>query len=150
MGQPPMQPILPLKDRTKCGAVLLEVILALVLFAAAAAIIGAGIHSAINGVERQKLSAHAVNLAVSVISEIQMGLRTLESVGPEPFESPFDHWTWQLVLAPTETEAGETSDLTRVEVIVRHDEPPLVHRLTQVLKLEKRTKPIITASHFQQ
>ena len=127
---------------------LLEVVLALVLFAAAAAIIGAGIHSAINGVERQKLNAHAVNLAISVISEIQIGVRTLESVGPEPFETPFDHWTWQLVLAPTETEAGEASNLTRVEVIVRHDEPPLVHRLTQVLNPEKKTKPTVAAANF--
>ena len=128
---------------------LLEVVLALVLFAAAAAIIGGGIHSAIHGVERQKLNAHAVNLAISVISEIQMGLRTLESVGPEPFESPFDHWTWQLVFASTETETGETSALTAVEVIVRHDEPPLVHRLTQVLKLEKNNKRAITTAHYQ-
>ena len=131
-------PVLPLKHRSARGAVLLEVILALVLFAAAAAIIGAGIHSAINGVERQKLNAHAVNLAVSVISEIQMGLRTVESVGPESFVSPFDHWTWELALAPAEDEAGEVSELTRVEVIVRHDDPALVHRLTQLLKLEKK------------
>lgn len=134
------------KVRTPRGAVLLEVILALVLFAAAAAIIGAGIHSAINGVERQRLNAHASNLAVSILSEIQMGLRTTESVGPASFDSPFDHWTWELVLTPTETEAGEASNLTRVEVIVRHDEPALVHRLTQVLKLEKKAASTSTAA----
>jgi type II secretory pathway pseudopilin PulG len=128
-----------------CGAVLLEVVLALVLFAAAAAIIGAGLHSAINGVERQKLSAHAINLAVSVLSEIQMGLRNAESAGPEPFDSPFDHWTWQLVLTPTETEDGEPGDLTSVEVIIRHDAPAQVQRLTQVLKLEKKSTATLTA-----
>ena len=132
--------------RAARGAVLLEVILALVLFVAAAAIIGAGIHSAIHGVERQRLNAHAVNLAVSVISEIQMGLRTVESVGPDPFDSPFDHWSWELILTPTETEAGEASDLSRVEVIVRHDDPALVHRLTQVLKLEKGPRPAAAAA----
>ena len=128
------------------GALLLEVVLALVLFAAAAAIIGAGLHSAVNGVERQKLSAHAINLAVSVLSEIQMGFRKTESAGPESFESPFDHWTWQLVLTPTETEAGEPGDLTRVEVIIRHDNPAQVQRLTQVLKLDKKTKTTLTAA----
>ena len=128
------------------GAVLLEVILALVLFAAAAAIIGAGLHSAIAGVERQKLNAHAVNLAASVLAEIQMGLRPPESVGPESFDSPFDRWTWELVLTPIETDAGEPGDLTRVEVIVRHGEPALVQRLTQVLKLEKKTRPSITTA----
>ena len=131
------------------GAVLLEVILALVLFAAAAAIIGAGFHSAISGVERQKLNAHAVNLAVSVLSEIQMGLRTVESVGPESFVSPFDHWTWALALSSAEDEAGEVSGLTRVEVIVRHDDPPLVHRLTQLLKLEKKLSTTTAAVTLQ-
>ena len=142
-------PVLPLKHHAARGAVLLEVILALVLFAAAAAIIGAGIHSAINGVERQKLNAHAVNLAVSVISEIQMGLRTVESVGPESFASPFDRWTWELALAPAEDEAGEVSELTRVEVIVRHDDPALVHRLSQLLKLEKKLSTTTAAVSFQ-
>ena len=119
--------------------------LALTLFAAAAAIIGVAIRSAISGVERQKLQAHAANLAITVFSEIQMGLRGVESVGPESFESPFEGWSWQLVLSPTETEAGEPSDLTRVEVIVRHDEPVLVRRLTQVMKLEKKTAATIGA-----
>ena len=134
-------------DRTaRQGAVLLEVILALVLFAAAAAVIGAGLNSAVSGVERQKLNAHAVNLGVSVLSEIQIGLRTAESAGPEPFDRPFERWTWQLVLTPTETETGESSDLTRVEVIVRHEDPALVHRLTQVLKLKKRPQPATAAA----
>src|SRR5258705_12328538 len=79
-------------DSCKRGAVLLEVVLALTLFAAAAAIIGAAIHSAINGVERQKLQTHATDLAISVLSEIQMGLRTVEAVGPESFDTPFERW----------------------------------------------------------
>ena len=138
------------KGQAKSGAVLVEVILALVLFAAAAVVIGAGMHSAIEGVTRQKLNLHAVNLAVSVLSEIQMGFRSVESLGPETFESPFDHWTWQLILTPTETDAAETSDLTRVEIIVRHDDPAVVHRLTQILKLEKKTEVPITATPVAQ
>jgi type II secretory pathway pseudopilin PulG len=128
---------------SKRGAVLLEVVLALTLFAAAAAVIGAAVHAAITGIERQKLEAHAANLAITVLSEIQMGVRTVESLGPDTFESPFEEWSWQLVLTGTENEAGESSDLTRVEVVVRHDEPVFVHRLTQVLKLPK--KPQISA-----
>jgi len=118
------------------GAVLLEVILALVLFVAAAAVISSALNASLDGVERQKLKTHAVNLALSVLSELQMGLRTTESTGPEPFESPFENWTWQLALTPQEDEVGETSGLTQVEVIIRHDEPALVYRLAQVLKLE--------------
>ena len=134
------------KGRSDHGAVLLEVVLALVLFAATAAIVGAGMHAAIDSVERQKLNTHALNLAVSVLSEIQMGFRTVESVGPESFNSPFDHWTWQIILTPTENEAGELSDLTRVEVVIRHDDPVVVQRLAQVLKLEQTTQTAMNAA----
>ena len=140
----------PLTGRTTCAAVLLEVVLALVLFVAAATIIGASLNSAMHGVERQKLNAHAVNLTVSVVSELQMGTRTVEILGPAPFESPFEHWTWQLVLTPIESEVGEYSDLTGVEVIVRHDSPQMVHRLTQMLKLDRGTSlPKKETAYFQ-
>ena len=115
---------------------LLEVILALALFAAAAAIISSGISAAFEGVERQKRNAHALDLAISLLSEIKMGLRTLESTGPEPFESPFDAWTWELVLAGTETAAGEATDLTQVEAVIRHPESEFVFRLAETLKTE--------------
>jgi type II secretory pathway pseudopilin PulG len=130
------------------GAVLLEVILALVLLAATAVIIGTGFNSAISSVDRQKLSAHAADLAITVFSEIQMGLRSPDSEGPEPFDRPFDDWTWQLVRTPVENEAGEFGGLTRVEVIVRHDDPEFVHRLTQVLKLEKAAPAAGVAAAF--
>ena len=125
-------------QRTARGAILLEVILALVLFAAAATIVGTALTSAVASVERQKLSLHAADLSISMISEIQLGLRSNTTAGPEAFEKPFEHWTWQLVATPTETEAGESSDLTRMEVIIRHDNPVVVHRLTQVLRLGRR------------
>ena len=128
------------------GAVLLEVILALVLFAAAATIIGNSLTSAMESVERQRLSIHAVNLAGSVLAEIQLGIRSSTAGGPEAFEKPFDHWTWQLVPVATETEAGESSDLTRLEVVVRHDDPTWVHRLTQVLKVGQSRPPTPSAN----
>ena len=74
-----------------------------------------------------------------------MGLRTTESIGPEPFEAPFEDWTWQLTLTPTDDEVGEASGLTMVEVIIRHEEPALVYRLAQVLKLEPPKTPKLVA-----
>ena len=70
-----------------------------------------------------------------------MGIRAPSAVGPEAFEKPFDHWTWQLVSLGTETEAGDASGLTRLEVIIRHDSPVLVHRVTQLLRLVPRRSP---------
>jgi hypothetical protein len=117
------------------GAVLLEVILALVLFVAAAAVVTAGINASLDSVERQRYRAHALDLAVSVISELQAGIRSPTSAGPEDFPAPFRDWTWELQTAALETEPGETAALTRVEVIIRSKSMPVVQRLAQVVRL---------------
>ncbi len=126
--------------RVANGAVLLEVVLALVLFVGTVAIVTSAMNSALSGVERQKLNLHASNLAVSVLSELQMGALSIPAGGPDAFAPPFENWTWQLALTPAETETGDSSGLTRVEVVIRHKEESVVQRLAQVLKLD-RPKP---------
>src|SRR5687767_12961746 len=74
----------------KTAAVLLEVVLALVLIAAAAAVIGGGLSVSIDRVQLLKLNAHASDLAISVMSELQMGTKVLSPEGPEAFEAPFE------------------------------------------------------------
>jgi hypothetical protein len=118
------------------GAVLLEVVLALVLFVAAAAILSSGLSSSLDGIERLRLEAHAADLAVSVLSELQMGIRTLALSGPQPFETPREGWTWELVSTPVQAELEDTNAFKKIEVIIRHDEPALVYRLSQVLQLD--------------
>ncbi len=118
------------------GAVLLEVVLALVLLAGAAAVIGAGLGRSIDSVERQRLNMHAANLAASVLAEVQLGLRTPGN-GPQAFEVPFEHWSWELHTAPVESPLGhahESSTLNLVEAVVRHDDPPVTHRLAQIIR----------------
>src|SRR5262245_56676250 len=117
------------------AAILLEVVLALALFAAAAVIIGTGLGSSIDAVERQRLNTHAADLAVTVMAELQLGIRKTET-GPEAFEAPFEHWSWELSITTVESELGQGTQLSLVEVIIRHDDPPVVHRLGQVLKLD--------------
>ena len=118
----------------KSGSVLLEVVLALVLFVAAAAIVTSGMNASMDSVERQRLNVHAMDLAVTMLSEIQIGLRSAEAAGPEDFEAPFDNWTWELQATPVETQIGETSTLFKVEVVIRHKEAPVVYRLAQVVQ----------------
>lgn len=120
-----------------CGAsaaVLLEVILALGLFVAAAALLGAALSAAIDGVERQRLTTHAGNLAVSVMSEIQLGIRGITESGAVPLAPPFDRWTAQVMQTPAESETGEPSGAVLIEVILRHQDPPMTHRLAQVIR----------------
>lgn len=123
--------------RFECGAVLLEVVLALTLFVAAAAVLGMALSSAIDGVERQRLNTHAANLAVTVLSEIQLGMRTPGEGGAVPFPAPFKNWTVEVLQTPAENELGEASGAVVVEVVVRHADPPVTHRLAQIIQPRK-------------
>ncbi len=124
----------------RSGAVLLEVVIALVLFVVAASFITAGMNSSVDTVERLRLNTHAVNLASSVLAELQMGARSTETNGPAVFDPPFEKWSWQIQYEAAQGEIGDTNPLTRVEVIIRHSEQPIVYRLTQMLRLEEKKK----------
>jgi hypothetical protein len=130
------------KLRRRCGqkgAVLLEVVLALVLFVAAAAVLTSGLSSSLDGVERLRLQAHAADMAVSVFSELQMGIKSLALSGPQPFDPPVEGWTWEAVATPLQmqqTESEEATPFKRIEVIVRHDAPAVVYRMSQVLQID--------------
>ena len=122
------------------GAILLEVILALVLFAAAAAVIGTGLSTAIESVSRLRLNTHAANLAVSVLSELQLGIKSAAVESAQPFPAPFEGWTWEVSAGASGSNLKESSKLKRVEVTIRHDDPPIVYRLSQTLLLPE-SKP---------
>lgn len=119
--------------RSRSGAVLLEVILALALFAFAAAVVSSSLHSAVERTARLHAQTHALDLAVSVLSEIQMGVRPLASAGPEPFEAPFEQWTWQVEVTPYSFDTEDTSGLQLVAVVVRNEDGTAVQRLTQLV-----------------
>ena len=117
----------------ECGAILLEVVLALALFVLAATIITGALNSSINEVKRLRLNTHANNLAASILSEMQMGVLPGDASGPNTFDPPFEQWTWQTTLAPVNEMVGATNPIQKVEVVIRHGTEPVVFRLTQFL-----------------
>lgn len=117
------------------GAVLLEVLLALMLFAITAAIITSSMNASMDGLERLKLNTHAANLAATTFAELELGLRAMDASGEQALEKPFDAWTCELSRLDAENESGEASDLTQIEVILRHKDFELVYRQMQWLKL---------------
>ncbi len=119
------------------GAALLEVLLALALFVAAAAVMTVALNASMASLDRQRLGAHATDLASSILAEVQLGIRPLASAARLPLEPPFQDWTLELAVTPTESGAGEPTGLARVEVIVRHQFEPVVQRLAQVVKLNR-------------
>ena len=111
-------------------------VLALALFVAASTVITSALSASVDETERLRLSAHASDLAATILSEMQMGLQAVQSSGPNVFDPPFAEWTWEAVVeaATDATEAaGGSGALQRVEVIVRHQSQPIVCRLTQFL-----------------
>lgn len=119
----------------------MEVLLALALFVAAAAVATTALNSSLESVERQKLGLHALNLASSTLAEIQLGQRPLAPQSPRPCDAPFEDWSWELAVSPLEAESSETSTASQVraEVIIRHSLRPIVQRLTQILPVRAVT-----------
>jgi len=132
-----------MKAQSSHGAVLLEVVLALVLVAGAAAVVGAGLSASIDRVERLKMNAHAADLAVSVMSELQMGSKVLSQEGPESFEAPFEGWTWEAAGEVTDEKVRDTGRTKKVEVVIRHEDPAVVHRLCQVIRLPETEEEVM-------
>jgi type II secretory pathway pseudopilin PulG len=102
------------------GSVLLEVVLALGLFVGAATIITAGINASIQSTQRLRLQTHAVNLAISVMSEMQMHARPIAASGPETFPPPFQDWTCKIEINQPDNASPDIDALRPVEVIIRN------------------------------
>ncbi len=118
------------------GAVLLEVVLALALFVVAASILTSGMSSSLDAVDRLRLNAHAADLAVTTLSEMQLGLKSVSLNGPEPFEPPLEQWSWEIVATPLEIDFESTGAAQRIEVVIRYAEDSLVYRLSQVMPVD--------------
>lgn len=118
----------------RAGTVLLEVVLALVLFVAAAAIITSAINSALDSTERQRLHLHASNLAATALAEIQLGIRSIEQTAAADMEAPFTNWTCEVIIGSDGQELSLGSTLSLVEVVIRHKESELVYRQAQLLE----------------
>ena len=124
---------------------LLEVVLSLLLFVAAVAVVSSALNASMETMQRQRFSMHAANLAATMHAEIDMGLRGTDAGGPEPFEKPFEGWTWQIAQRMPGEAGSEGGGLASVEVIVRNTNSPAVYRLAQLHKEQKGVvKPATT------
>lgn len=122
------------KTQLRHGSVLLEVVLALVLFVAAATIVTAGMNASVAAVERLRRDTHTLNLALSLMAELQMNSRPLEPAGPEPFEAPFEDWMWRIDVSALESAAVEADALKKVEVVVWHTTENSNQRVAQLFR----------------
>lgn len=118
----------------EAGAVLLEVVLALALFVAAATVLTGGVNASVQAVDRLRLENHAMDLAVTLVSEMQMHARPVESVSERAFEAPFEDWNYSIELHAIDSDVLVES-LNTAEVVVRHKREGVVVRLYQVVRM---------------
>jgi len=117
------------------GAVLLEVVLALGLFAAAALITLVSLNACVEAARQVRLEAQAADLAVTLLSEVRMGLVALRDTEPEPCPEPYEGWTWRLRAAPID-EPDAPWRASRAEVEVTHAESGYTLRLAALVAEE--------------
>ena len=118
------------------GVALLEVVLALALFFGVAVTILGGLSVCRRSATRVREEAQAADLAVTVLSEVQMGVLAPEDAGPTPFDDPFGDWTWQTVATPVEaTVAG--LEMARIEILVKNTLDGYTYRLFELLPPEE-------------
>ncbi len=123
----PASPALTDADR---GALLLEVVLSLGIFVGAAAVCMGGLAASRSTVDRLRDEAVAADLAVTILSLVEMETIPAGPTGPEPFEAPFEEWTWEL----------DSVVHGAREVVVRHENSKTVYRLAQLMRVDERRK----------
>lgn len=101
------------------------------IFVTMAGVILAGIRNSVLATHRLGLEARARNLAVTALSEVQMGQLPLQDDGPNSYEDEsLAGWTWQVVVSEPEI-GGQVLELKRVEIVIANTETDYTYRLGQ-------------------
>jgi len=119
--------------RRRSGVALLEVVLGLALFFGVAMAILAGLSACVRSAHDMRLEAQAADLAITLLSEIQLGAVEIADIGPMAYEDEtLEDWTWQIVVTPVVGNLTEL-DLTRVEIAIHNTPNGYTHRLYHLL-----------------
>ena len=125
---------------------LLEVVLALAIFFGVAAAVLGGLSACIRSAERVRREAQAADLAVTLLSEMQLGVVEVEDSGAMAYEDEaLADWTWEVVVAPVVSNVTDL-ELTRVEITIRHTPGGYTHRLYYLLAKGSETAQVAWGS----
>ncbi len=90
----------PIRQHNQAVA-LMEVVLALVLLAAFMGVVVGGFGASTRSLHRLELQARARDLAVTLLSQVQLGDLPPDAAGPEEYDSELrpdlSGWTWELI-----------------------------------------------------
>ena len=120
------------------GVALLEVVLALAVFFGVSIAVLGGLSLSLRSARQIREESQAADLAVTMLSEVQMGVYPPVDAGPTPFEDPDADWSWQIVTMPLES-VLPGAELMQVTIIIRNTVDGYTYRLYQLLPLEEDT-----------
>lgn len=118
------------------GSILLETLLAIVLFVAAALFTLASLRSALDATQRNAIKTRAADAARTAIAMLEAGLVTDSELVRDRNARRDDG-----LLVEVKTSPGNTPELTLVEVTVRRDAEgePLLFELRQLIRMPERS-----------
>ena len=76
----------------------------------------------------------ASNLAISTLSEIELGIKPIETSPPTEFEEPFEKWTWQIETTKPNEDLDMGGGLTLVEVIIINEDLGRETRIARMIR----------------
>jgi len=135
------------RDDRATGAVLLEVVVAMTLFFGAAVVVLVGLHGSVLAARNLRLETRAANLAVSLLSEIQMGQVEVADAGPEEYNSEEDEeladWSWEIITEDVEEEVdvGVEIPLKRVQIVITYRPREFTYRLVHLMPQDAGLAP---------
>ncbi len=138
---PSLRPCGRSQDRTPAapaigkGAVLLDGVLGMAIFVFAAAVVQSGLVACLRSVSAVRLQNQAVDLAVTKLSEIQMGLLDVASTAPTSFEDEDEslaEWSWQITTEPV-SENLDAPSMTRLTVTITNTTRRITYQLTEII-----------------
>ncbi len=116
------------------GTILMEVILALGLFMVTGAVVCGAFSSSFRAVDNVRLQAEAADLAVTKLSEIQIGQLEPDNDGPNAYEEEdLEDWTWEIAAAPLESDLMSDVRLLQVEIVITNTVRGTTYRLVQLM-----------------
>jgi len=109
--------------------------MALGLFFAVAVVLLGGLSACVKSVQRVRMTAQASDMAVSMLSQVQMGIVPVSDDGPNAYDEPLQDWSWQIAVTPLAMTSTATPvlDLSRVEVTIRNTPQGYTQRLYDIV-----------------
>lgn len=114
------------------GMVLLEIVLAIALFAASATVLLGALSSATRTLERVRDDAIAADLLITTQSMLRMGLIDIADAGPEAFEGGPDGWTWQII-ADSADGPLDAPPMVQVRIVIAKQSTGVRRQLAQLM-----------------